>query len=309
MTLNAIERRLSQADIAFIHDTHGNVHYWKLRSLPAITYLGITNATYPTSWRQLKHTWQYERGGKQYSFPGYEYHVLGGIDLDPAKNLCVITTSYYEKQTQYSVNHLIDRYTQSEGTLVVIADEKQFQPEGSVRPLYQEPVCVKIGDSERIFEAFADRYAECGWDLPLLDTRNLFLHDNANLYELVEGVSFERTTELFDVLPEAPYLPLYRVFSTIFARPDQFGVAPLESEDMIDALGGWLRRRIEWDKSTASDIAQELNRAVSLGGTAFDPSYAQRSPKLKDAAEAATELSPSENDIDHRYHDWLTNPL
>lgn len=309
MNLEAIRKRLSVTDVAFIHDPKGNVHYWKLRALPALTYLKVKHATYPTSWRQLKHTWQHGRGGAQYDFPGYEYHVLGGIDLLPTDNLCVVTTSYYEKQTDYSINELIDRYTHRDGTLVVLANEQRFQPEGGLRPLYQEPFCERIGLYDRVYAAFAGHYANHGWELPLQDTKNLFLQDNANLYELVEGESVNSTTGLFDKVVDAPYLPLYATFSNIFARSDQLGVTPLESDEMVDAFGGWLRRRIEWDKGTASEVAHNLNRTVSMGGTAFDPSYAKRSPKLRDAREAAEKLDQTNKAIEGRYYDWLTNPL
>lgn len=309
MSLELIRKRVADAEVIFINDPEGNVHYWKLRVLPAMTYLGITDATYPTSWRQLKHTWEHDRGGTQYGFPDYDYHVLGNIDLPSTEDLCVITTSYYEQETQYTANNIISRYTDSDGTLVVVVDDEQFQPQGGLRPLYMEQFCTHIGEYDRVYEAFADHYGDCGWEMPLQDTKNLFLQDNANLYELVEGDHLESTTDLFDVLTDAPYLPLYAVFSEIFAREDEFGVAPLASDDTVEALGGWLRRRIEWDKGTASDVAHDLNRTVSLEGTAFDPSYAKRSPKLQEAMAAAESLSPRENSIDERYHDWLADPL
>jgi hypothetical protein len=309
VTLAAIRKRVTEADVAFVNDPDGNVHYWKLRSFPAFAYLGVTDATYPTLWRQLKHTWQHERGGTQYDFPGYDYHVLGGIDLPSSKDFCVVTTSYYERETQYSVNHLVDRYAGSDGTLVVVADEKRFQPEGGLRPLYMEQFCTHVGSYARVYNAFVAHYDECGWDLPLRNTKNLFLQDNANLYEFVEGERLKSVTDLFDIITDAPYLPLYKTFSDVFARKDQFGVVPLESDDTVEALGGWLRRRIEWDKETASDVAHDLNRAVSLEGTVFDPSYAKRDPKLDEAREAAANLDPEENIISARYQDWLAEPL
>ncbi|ELZ48828.1 hypothetical protein C464_05440 [Halorubrum coriense DSM 10284] len=309
MSLQAIQNRMNDADVAFIHDPDGNVHYWKLRSLPAINYLGTEHATYPTSWRQLKHTWQHERGGRQYDFPGYDYHVSGGIQLPPSEDLCVVTTSYYEKNTQYTMNDLVNRYASSEGSLIVVADERRFQPSGGLRPLYHEPFCRHIGRYDRVYEAFVEHYESEGWVMPLRDTKNLFVQDNANLYELVEDDTVETTSELFDELTEAPYLPLYEAFSNIFARRDELGVSPLESDDVIEAFGGWLRRRIEWDKSTASEIAHDLNRSVSMEGTTFDPSYAKRSPKIRLAREAAKDLPPETSPIDTRYHDWLMHPL
>lgn len=307
MSLSAIRTRISKADVAFVHDPVGNVHYWKLRALPAITYLGVDHSTYPTSWRQLKHTWQYDRGGTQYEFPGYDYHVLGGISLPASEDLCAITTSYYENHTQYTISDVVDRYARDEGTLLVVADEEWFQPIGGLRPLYQEPFCERIGQYDRVYEAFVEHYSQVGWELPLQDTKNLFLQDNANLWELVEGESLDSTRALFEVLTEAPYLPLYSTFSEIFARDDQHGVSPLKSDDVVEAFGGWLRRRIEWDRATASEIAHELNRAVSMEGSTFDPSYAQRSPKLQKARTAAGELDTKRSAIDSRYYEFLTN--
>lgn len=142
--------------------------------------------------------------------------------------------------------------------------------------------------------------------MPLIDTKNVFIQDNANLYELVAEESLSRAEQLFNVLPDAPYLPLYDVFSDIFARTDEYGSVPLNTEDEVPGLGRWLRRRIEWDRQTSTSIARDLNRAVSRDGSVFDPSYARRSPAMQDARDSASELDPEDNPIDARYQEFLT---
>lgn len=304
MTLAAIKQRLDANDVAFLYDPEGNVHFWKLRSLPALQFLGLGDFTYPTSWRQLKQTWEYEKGGTQYEFPGSDYHVIGNMDHSSDDDLGVVTTSYYEHQTQYSIKHLVDRYTVGDGTLVVVADHREFQPIGGTRPLYQEQFVERVGTYERVYEAIEEAYEEDGWRLPLHDTKNLFVQDNAILYEFVEGERLRTAKELLKKLPDAPYLPMYETFCEIFSTENQRS-GPLENDDKIEALGGWLRRRIEWNRQDSISIARELNRTVSDEVGTFDPSYVSRNPKQREARERANDLDPGASDIDAKYHDWL----
>jgi len=300
MSLEMIQHRLTRTGVAVIYDEVPDSRWWLLRTLPAISYLGIGQCTFPTSWRQLD-------GGQQYQFPGYDYHVLGGIDLEEGSNLCALTNEYYESQTQYSIQPLVTEFSTGEGTLVVITENERFTPDGGQRPLSQEQFATRVGPADRIYEAFSEYYHQEGWELPLTDTKNLFVQDNASLYSLVTGEDLSNTTELFDRLPEAPYLPLYWVFCDVFARPNEYGSVPLDSDDQVPALGNWLRRRIEWDRKTAIDVAKTLNRTVSDDGSTFDPSYARRSPKLRDARTARQRLAPEESQIDARYHGWLSD--
>lgn len=307
MTLAAIQKRLSTNDVAFLYDPEGNVHFWKLRSLPALQYLGLGDFTYPTSWRQLKQTWEYEKGGRQYDFPGSDYHVISNMDHPEDEDIGVVTTSYYEHQTQYSIKHLVNQYTVGEGTLVVVADHREFQPVGGTRPLYQEQFVERVGTYERLYEAIQEKYEDDGWQLPLHDTKNLFVQDNAILCEFVEDKRFNTAEELLNYLPEAPYLPMYETFCEIFCGADTQRSSPLANDDKVEALGGWLRRRIEWSRQDSIRVARELNRAVSREVSTFDPSYASRSPKRREAKNCAKELSPEMSDIDAKYHNWLVN--
>ena len=307
MSLEIIERKLGTNDVAFVYDPAGDVHFWKLRSLPALQHLGLSDYTYPTSWRQLKKSSEYDKGGKQYEFPDVDYHVIGDEHFDHStdENLGVVTTSYYEHQTKYSITRLIDRYTKGAGTLVVVADHQEFKPVGGERPLRQEQFVGSLGEYEWVYRRIEEQYAENGWQLPLQNTKNLFLQDNAALYELVKGGSLNTSRELFEVLPDNPYLPLYYVFCEIFENSDTQGSGPLETDEKVEALGGWLRRRVEWDRQESTQIARELNRAVANDVSAFDYSYAVSDSTQLEAREAAEDLNPDANKVGARYYNWL----
>lgn len=300
MNPDALAGKLARNHVAFVYEPVSNSRWWMLRSLPALRYLGIDHFTFPTSWRQLS------QGGSQYDYLDYGYHVIGNIELPDSANLCVITNEHYEAETSYSIEHLVNRFTSREGSLIVLTDSEQFTPVGGQRPLYQEQFTERIGTIELLYETFEQQYRECGWDMPLTDTKNVFIQDNANLYELVEGESLDQAEQLFAVLPDAPYLPLYDVFTDIFARPDEYGSVPLNTDDEVPGLGRWLRRRIEWDRQTSKAIARQLNRGVSQDGSMFDPSYARRSPSMQKARDKTTNLNPGDNPIDARYQEFLS---
>jgi transglutaminase-like putative cysteine protease len=193
----------------------------------------------------------------------------------------------------------------SDSKLFVLTDDRQFQPQGARRPLYQEPFVDYVGTYSTMYETFESAYQEANWSLPLPDTKNIFVQDNANLYRLVDGGSLTDTTELFEVLPEKPYLPLSDALSGIFSRPDEYGSVPLDAETELPELVRWLRRRIEWSRDTAREIANALNEAVVTDGSTFDPAAARRDPAIHEAHMAAKNLDPTASHINHRYVDWL----
>ena len=108
----AIFKRLRKADVAVIHDDVEEVYWWLLRSLPAIRYLDFDSFTYPTSWRTLNTGGQFQSYTDQYDYLEYDYKVLGQIEEEAFTNdLVVLTNEYYESETQYSVDHLVSRYS------------------------------------------------------------------------------------------------------------------------------------------------------------------------------------------------------
>jgi hypothetical protein len=289
------------AGVGYLWDPIENSRWHLLRGLPALQYLGISDFTYPTSWCQFNR-------GKRYTESAYEYHVVSGIpDVPtPEPEFGAITNKYYETETPYTIKHLIDRYTRTDQLLFVLADEKRLTPQGGRRPLYQEPFVDAIGSYESVYNAFAQAYREAGWKFPLSDTKNIYIQDNAILHEFVTGEVVSTTTKLFDRLPEAPFLPLYDAFMPIFGREDELGSSPLGGEDEIVELGRWLRRRIEWDRETAQEVARELNQAVIDEGDVFDRAAARRSPAVGKARDRAQGIDDEASPINQRYADWLT---
>lgn len=293
--------RVRDDDVVFVYDPMENSRWGLLRGLPALHYLGVGDFTYPTSWCQ------FGRGDRHFALD-YEYHVVSN-DLDipsSTPDFGVVTNDYYERETPYTIKFLINRYTVTDSTLFVLTDDRLFEPQGARRPLYQEPFVDMLGTYASVYEEFESAYQEAGWELPLPDTKNLFLQDNANLYRLVADEPLADTRELFNVLPDAPYLPLYDALASVFSRPDEYGTVPLDAEDGIPELVKWLRRRIEWDRNTAREVANVLNDAVVAEGRTFDPAGARRDPSIRDAHLAAEDLETDASPIDQRYTNWLT---
>ncbi|MEZ3142752.1 hypothetical protein [Halobaculum sp. MBLA0143] len=295
--------RLCESRVSVVYDPVDNSRWRLLRAVPALRYLGVVDVTYPTTWRQI---WGYE----QYDYLDFAYRHLSelGPDDDQPEELCIVTNGHYETETTHSVSAVIERYTH-EGSLVVVTDDRRFTPVGGQRPLDQEPFADRIGDYDRVFDAFERRYERFGHHLPLSDTRNLFVQDNALLYELVEGEPPRTTVELFEALPDAPYLPLYDTFAALFSRPEEYGTAPLDSDDAVDDVSRWLRRRVELDRGTAREIVAEYNRRVGRDGKTFDPAHANQMPALKRGRDAADRLRADASPVDARLHGWLTRSL
>lgn len=292
---------VKDANIVFLYDPVENSRWKLLRGLPAIYYLNVSNFTYPTGWAQIDQ-------GTPRTELDYDYHVVSvSADLPmPYPDLGVITNTSTEQETSYTIRHLINDYTTAESMLFVLTDDKEFHPQGAKRPLRQEPITDSLGRYETVYDQFETAYADAGWQLPFTETKNLFVQDNANLYELVNGESVSDSVELFSELPDAPYLPLYDSFIKIFSRPDEYGAVPLDPENELPGLVRWLRRRIEWDRQTARTVARRLNEAVVADGSTFDRGGIHRNPKVANARQSTQELNPKVSSIDKRYSKWLT---
>lgn len=305
MPVSSTLQRLTHADIGVVYDESGE-QYWKLlRSLPAFRYLGFEAFTFPTMWRTLSTGGPNPDYSRQFDYLDYQYEVLGSLEANPelVGDLVVITSSYYEHQTQYSVSDIIHRYSARPDRLIIVTNERRFTPVGNVRPLYMEPNVEDIGRYQSIADGFEDRYDAAGFSFPLLDTTNLYFQDNAILYNLVASDRVTTAAELLRRLPQSPYLPLSRSLAQIFEREEELGTMPLDP-DGVKGLGRWLRRRVELDRGTAQEIAQTLNTAVQKDGSTFDRAHAARQKNERVAAVAA-DLNPEQSTIHKRYHDWL----
>jgi hypothetical protein len=298
---NQLVNQVTEPEVVYLYDPRDNARWGLLRSLPALYYLGVTDFTYPTSWCQ------FGRGDRHFELD-YDYHVVSNnLDIpNDEPDFGVVTNEYSEEETPYTIKFLINRYTVADETLFVVTDDRLFQPQGAVRPLAQEPFVDDLGRYSAVYETFVSAYQEADWGLPLTETKNLFLQDNANLYRLVAGERLTDTTELFDVLPDAPYLPLFDALAGVFSRPKEFGAVPLDAEEGVPDLVRWLRRRIEWDRETARGVVADLNDAVVADGSTLDMAAVRRDPSIVEARRAANELDPEASDIERRYADWLT---
>lgn len=297
MSYQYFKRQLTKSTIAFVYDPGVEPAWGRLRVLPAIRYVGVRHFTMPKRWRQLSSV-------RQYDYLDYEYELLGDIDLDD-ESLCSITSQNYESHTEYTIMPLLYRYQHRKEPFIVVAHERDFDPQGGQRELQEQPFVTKVGSYQTLYEQFTEHYATHGLDCPLHDTKNLYLQDNANIYELVTGEQLSTTIELFERLPEAPYLPLYGVFVDIFAREDEPGASPLPSYQHIEALGRWLRRRIEWDRQTGLYQARRLNRLVDQDERIFDVTTRMRSHLEHNITEALSTMKSANDDIHNRYEQWL----
>jgi hypothetical protein len=299
VSLAFLQRKIERADIVFVSDPVGDRGFGMLRALPAINYLGTDRFTFPKQWRQLT-------SPAQYDYLDYQYEVLGDIG-PPSTNLCAITNQNYEDHTEFTIKPVIAQYDSAgtDATLVVIGDHSDFAPQGGQRKLRSQPTVDRLGTYHDVYGRFADAYEDAGLRCPLADTENLFMQDNANLYRIVTGETLRTVRELFEVLPDAPYLPLYVGMSNIYSRPREPGSSPLDSYEQIKALGRWLRRRVEWDYQTGFDAARLLNRAVAENERVFDAVQPHRDPVADEARERVMACQ-AESEIHARYADWVT---
>lgn len=300
MGLEYIQRRVDRSDVVFIHDTIGHSGWGLLRGMPAIKYLGVNRYTFPKRWRQLE-------SPAQYDYLDYTYELMGEIE-SVETDLCAISNQNYESHTEFTHRPLIARYeaADTDGTLIVIADRQDYNPQGGQRPLRENHFVDHLGSYKKLYRHFRDQYEDAGLQLPLGDTENLFIQDNAILYQLVTGDSITRSQRLFELLPEAPFLPLHWGLGSIFGRRSDPGASPLDSYGEIKGLARWLRRRIEWERPLSMEIARELNRAVSADERVFDRTFARRQESVQEATATILGLE-GESRVHDRYAAWFSS--
>lgn len=294
MKWKSLQSLLSRQGVFLIHDTTEQPpQFGLLRSLPALARLEVEEFTYPWRWRNLGN------GEDQGLFP-YRYTLLQNLEYH-GQMLAALTTQYYEDETQYSISGVINQWRDT-GTMIVVVDEKQFQTQQGLRPLYHEPFAIAQRPYSDVYDAVKQWYNEQGFSLPLTDTRNVFLQDNGILYEIVTGKTVTRSSELFELLPEAPFLPLYDVVGAAFRSEDGLGTSPKKDASLQD-LAAWLRRRIEWDPSTAMSVVRSLDATVAEQTRAFDPAAVAQDTSMADARRKAKGLGATP--LGQTYKAWL----
>lgn len=303
MRWSKYDQSLRDAEVVFIYDTqkNGNVE-GVLRGLPALLYSRFCDVTSPKSWLQIGDSDRHNL----YEYNWHRLQDIEEIDFD----LAALTTQYYESNLAvFSLRTLINRYSNTDDRIFVIADQKSFELAGTVRPFREDSVVDRTFAYEDIYTAFANRYDDHGLSLPLQDTKNLFLQDNANMYEIATDETLQTTEQLVDVLPQAPYLPVVKGLSSIFASQTGIGSEPLGSVEEQEEFGKWLRRRIELDYNEALSIARTINEYASDHERIFDPGGRRRMPEMKKARTARQEIDTDDNPIHGRYHAWFSEAL
>jgi hypothetical protein len=92
---------------------------------------------------------------------------------------------------------------------------------------------------------------------------------------------------------------------SIFSRENEPGAAPLDSYDEIEALGRWIRRRIDISRKDALGIARDLNRRVDSNESVFDATQRFRHPAMSQAETTATSIDAETSSVHERYKQWL----
>lgn len=302
MDWDALQQAIADASLFFVHDERDRDRekLSALRKLPALARLGFERTTHPKSWRKLD-----QWSSNQFEFEGPPYILRDDIPEQPTFDLVAISEQYYENEYPvYTLGRVINQFTRTDQRLIIATDDTSFQPAGARRPLDESPVIDETFDYKTIFDAHADRYEKAGLSFPLRDTRNLFLQDNAILYELVTGKTLDTVHEVFHRLPDAPYIPIWDTITDIFTTDATQGTRLLDQETQ-EGLAKWLRRRIEFDYQTSQDIAADLNSLARRRERMFNPYRRRRQPEMEDARETAAELNIDNAVLQKRYMTWL----
>lgn len=294
MGLDALRFWLKQ-DHVFIYDSSATRSHRQLRVLPAMSYLGYEVFTYPKSWSQLA-------GTETYSLFEHAHTHIDNMDVLDAPT-CVITNQNYEEHTPNTIAALRNIRRVDDGRLAICGDQKKFQIQGAKRPLRDQHNVITRSYQE-IYDTFEEHYAEGGYTMPLSDTRNLFLQDNAILYQEVSGSTVDGSEGLFEAVNEAPYLPLYGSLCRVFNRDHSFGSSPLTAEEVTEFVK-WLRRRIEWDNKTAERVTEMLNKQVLEDSNAFAHATRIDHTTTTDAREAKSRLESPSHSLERRLYSWL----
>ena len=303
------------SEVVYIHEPlQRSYGYGMLRSLPAINRINMITRwenteqeissepygwfTYPKQWRQLGNV-------DQFGMEPHEWRVLDDINpvLEP---VCATTNMHYEQQLPYSIGPLVSKCRRSGQSVYVLADDEDFQIASATRPLREERYTFPVDRGyPEVYASLQEFYQSQGINFPLVDTRNVFLQDNAFLFnEIHSGSRVTSAVDLFEVLPKAPYLPLYGSMVQIFNRNDSKGADAIPSEE-LDALRKWLMRRINWTSSTARNIAESLNEKVLADANIFAAPTRVNHPTLIDVRSYIDDLKHQSSPIHQIYCQWL----
>lgn len=302
MDWNAFQRNFEDASLVFVHDerTRRREKLCSLRKLPALLRLGFATTTHPKSWRKLD-----QWSTNQFEFEDPTFITLDEIPNQPDSDLVAITDQFYEDEYPiFSLGQVLNAYTLVDFRLVVAGDDPDFQPAGARRPLTESPVIDETFAYRTIFDALRAKYRQANLHFPLRGCRNVFLQDNAILYELVTGNTLDSPSDLFYRLADAPYLPIWHTITEIFTTNVSQGTRLLDQKSQ-KGLSKWLRRRVELGYDGGQEIASYLNHLSRRHEHLFNPYRRTRRPEMEQAREAVRDECIEDTQIEGRYRHWL----
>lgn len=305
MDWDAFQLDIADASIVFVHDEpiQDREQFSSLRKLPALRRLGFSAVTHPKSWRKLD-----QWSTNQFELEEVNFVTLEEVRRQQTNDLIAITDQFYEDEYPiFSLSQILNAYTQADHRLMVAGNDPDFEPAGARRPLAESPTIDENVPYRRIYEVFESRYEDAGLHFPLRGSRNLFLQDNALLYELVTGDALDTITDVFYRLPDGPYLPLWQSLTEIFTTDVPQGTRLL-NQDQQKGLSKWLRRRVEVDYDESDEIASYLNHLSRRHEQLFNPYRRARKPGMAEARETIQELDIDDPGLEARYRRWLGGP-
>jgi hypothetical protein len=229
---------------------------------------------------------------------------MDDIDFPPMNDIAAITSQYYEDQhPQFSLTPIVNAYTQSSARIILGAEAENYQMNGTVRPLREMDFLEVDFDYREIYDAFEDRCEQAGYHYPLSHCRNIFVQENALLFEEVSGQRVRSIEDFFDRLPDAPYLPIWRTLSEMFSIGVDQGTRLLDQNER-DGLAKWLRRRVELDYHQGQAIATSLNDLARRRERLFDHHSRRELPGMDDAQSYANTMD-AESELETRLEGWL----
>jgi hypothetical protein len=274
-----------------------------LRKYPALLRLGWDRMTCPKSWQKVDQ-WT----TNQFELEAPEFVHMDDVEIPPERDLVAISDQYYEdKLPLFSLSAIINSYTRNSARMVVGTESKDFQMSGTTRPLREMDFLERTLNYHNIYEAFETRYQELGYRFPVKHSLNVFVQENALLFEEVTGSQVSSLLEFFEVLPEAPYLPIWRTFSDIFTTDVQQGTRLLDEEQRIE-FAKWLRRRVELNYHQGREIATYFNDLARRKEGLFDPRYRQEMGAMDDAKSYLNTLEVS-NPVERRLANWVNQAI
>lgn len=302
-----LNRALQGPGVYFVYDelnrSEKREKLCALRKYPALLRLGWNRMTCPKSWQKVD-----QWSTNQFEFEAPEFFHMNEVEIPPERDLTAISDQYYEdKLPLFSLSSIINSYTRSSARMVVGAGSKNFQINGTNRPLREMGFLKEELNYRQVYEAFETRYEELGYRFPIKHSMNVFVQENALLFEEVTGKRVDSLLEFFEVLPETPYLPIWRTLSDIFTTSVQQGTRLLGEDQRIE-FAKWLRRRVELDYHQGREIATYLNDLARREEWLFDPHYRREVAAMDDAQSYLDSLEVS-NSVERQMANWLRQAI